>query len=122
MKLAKSLLFGAAALALAAGTAFAHETKATKDRDPGFNALDRDNDGSISQAEAKGNPQLVRKFKEADKDKDGKLSRMEYLTVMTKQDIGKVKEKVSKVVKSDKPKESGTAAGGTAKPADKPAQ
>ena len=98
MKLLKSMIVGAAALAVAAGSAYA-QTKAKdgkKDSDPGFNVLDKDNDGAISQSEAAGNPELAKKFKEADKDGDGKLSRTEYLAVMTKSDARKAKDKVSK--------------------------
>jgi len=113
MKVVKSILLGAAALALAAGSAFAAEDK----KDPGFNALDKNNDGSISRTEAKGNPDLAKKFKEADKNGDGKLSRTEYLTVMTKKDLGTLKDKVTG---GDKDKTS--AAGSTAKPQEKPAK
>jgi len=112
MKLAQSLFFlVAASLALAVGSAYA-EDKIGKDKnDPGFAALDKDKDGYISQAEAKANPELSKKFKEADKDGDGKLSRSEYLAAMTKQDLSTAKGKVEGAMERKDKKEAG--AGGT---------
>lgn len=43
-----------------------------------FKKLDLDGDGSISKAEAAGNEKLMNGFDDADKDRDGKLSRAEY--------------------------------------------
>ncbi len=43
-----------------------------------FKKLDLDGDGSISKAEAAGNEKLMNGFDDADKDRDGKLSRSEY--------------------------------------------
>jgi hypothetical protein len=83
MKLARTALYGAVSLALAAGSAVA----ADKDRDPGFNALDRNNDGWVTRAEATGNPYLSKRFKAADRNNDGKLNRVEYLAAMTKKDL-----------------------------------
>ena len=94
MKLARSALFGVASLALALGPAYGAGSKA-KDNDPGFNALDQNSDGYLSATEAKGNPELAKQFKTADKNHDGKLSRMEYLVVMTKHDLNTVKEKIT---------------------------
>lgn len=92
MRLAKSVLV-ASALALAVGGAYAakDDDKAHK----GFNDMDKDADGMLTRAEAKGNKDLLAKWKEADKNNDGKLSRVEYLTVMAKKDSGTVKEKVT---------------------------
>jgi len=70
----------ASGLALAMGNAFADKTKS----DPGFNALDKNNDGYLTRTEAAKNPDLAKNFKAADKNGDGKLSRTEYLAVMTK--------------------------------------
>src|SRR5207244_7365312 len=83
MRFAKPLVIGASALALAVGYAFADKPA----NDPGFNALDKNNDGYLSRTEAAANPFLAKNFKKADKDGDGKLSRTEYLTVMTKKDL-----------------------------------
>ena len=70
--------------------------------DPGFNALDKDNDGFVSRAEAMGNPNLSKGFKQADKNNDGKLSRAEYLAAMTKQDAKTAKRKVENAVDKNK--------------------
>lgn len=87
----KSMLIGVSAFALAIGSAYAERPK----DDPGFNKLDRNNDGYLSRTEAARNPTLVKNFKQADKDGDGKLSRTEYLAVMTKKDLHTAKEKVT---------------------------
>ena len=99
MRLAQSLFFlVAAALALAVGTARAEDKIGKDDKDPGFNTLDKNNDGYVSRAEALGNPNLSKNFKQADKNNDGKLSRAEYLRAMTAQDLGTAKKKVANAV------------------------
>jgi Ca2+-binding EF-hand superfamily protein len=114
---ARTIIIGASAFALAMGSAFAADNKAKSaktDNDPGFTKLDKDHDGYLSRTEAAANPQLAKRFKEADKDGDGKLSRKEYLTVMTKQDLSKVKQKVSGALdkgKGDKQQPSASAGG-----------
>jgi Ca2+-binding EF-hand superfamily protein len=90
MNIIKPLLI-ASALALAAGPAFAEKSK----DDPGFNKLDRNNDGWLSRTEAAKNSYLRKNFKAADKDGDGKLSRTEYLQIMTKKDVSALKNKVT---------------------------
>lgn len=91
MKFAKSVLV-ASAMALACGVAFAKDDdKEAK----GFNDMDKNADGYITRAEAKGNKELLGKWKEADTNNDGKLSRAEYLKQMAKHDANTVKEKVS---------------------------
>jgi Ca2+-binding EF-hand superfamily protein len=94
MKVARTLLIAGSAIALAVGSAYAADKQAKSD-DPGFNKLDRDGNGQLSRTEAARNSYLVKRFKEADKDGDGKLSRTEYLTVMTKKDLGTVKDKAT---------------------------
>lgn len=89
-----ALAAGTAAV-LAAGAAVAADKQAQKEDDPGFTQLDRNNDGALSRSEAARNPYLVKRFKEADHDGDGKLSRFEYLRVMTAKDVGTIKEKVA---------------------------
>ena len=105
MKFAKTLLIGVSSLAL--GTSAALAADKAKDNDPGFNKLDKNNDGYLSRSEAAKNPYLAKHFKEADKDGDGKLSRTEYLTVMTKKDLKGVKDKVT----GNKDKDSNAATG-----------
>ena len=90
MKIVKPLLI-ASAIALAAGQAFAEKAK----DDPGFNKLDRNNDGWLSRSEAMKNSYLRKNFKAADKDHDGKLSGTEYLEAMTKKDMASLKNKVT---------------------------
>ena len=90
MKIIKPILI-ASALALAAGPAFAEKSN----DDPGFNKLDRNNDGWLSRTEAAKNSYLRKNFKAADKDHDGKLSRTEYLEAMTKKDMASLKNKVT---------------------------
>ena len=71
MKFTKTLVIGVSTFALAVSGALAADTKkdAKKDNDPGFNKLDKNNDGY--------------------------LSRTEYLAVMTKKDLKGVKDKVA---------------------------
>jgi len=90
MNIIKPILI-ASALALAAGPALAEKSN----DDPGFNKLDRNNDGWLSRTEAARNSYLRKNFKAADKDHDGKLSRTEYLQIMTKKDVSALKSKVT---------------------------
>jgi len=112
MRLTQSLFFlVAAALALAVGSGYAEDKIGKDAQDPGFNKLDKNNDGYLSRSEAAANPTLAKKFKEADKDGDGRLSRTEYLTVMTKQDAKTAKKKIENAI--DKNKDKDAASGGT---------
>ena len=95
MKFAKTLLIGVSSLALGTGAALAADKAKEAKNDPGFNKLDKNNDGYLSRSEAAKNPYLAKHFKEADKNGDGKLSRTEYLAVMTKKDLKGVKDKVA---------------------------
>lgn len=52
-------------------------------KEAAFKKLDLDGDGSISKAEAAGNEKLMNGFDDADRDRDGKLSRTEYDNVGT---------------------------------------
>lgn len=122
MRLANSLLI-ASAMALAVGGAYAADKEAkAKDPEPGFNVLDKDNDGYVSRTEAARDKDLAKKFKEADGNNDGKLSRAEYLMVKGKKDLNTAKEKASeavsdvknKVSRDDKPDTS--SAGSTSQP------
>jgi Ca2+-binding EF-hand superfamily protein len=124
MKLAQTLFFlVAAALALAVGSVNAADTKTSKSNspagdkigtdknDPGFNVLDKDHDGYISRTEAARNPALAKKFKDADRNGDGKLSRSEYLMTMTAQDASTAKKKVENAM--DRHDDKKSSAGGT---------
>jgi len=123
MKLAKAV-FLASAMALAVSGAYAAEKQAkAKDPEPGFNVLDKDNDGYVTRAEAARDKGLMQKFKEADGNNDGKLSRAEYLMVKGKKDVSRATEKIKeagrdvkeRVTGGDKP-DTGSSAGATSKP------
>ena len=91
MKLVKSVLV-ASAMALACGGAFAaDDAKQNK----GFNEMDKNADGKLTRTEAKGNKDLTARWKEADSNNDGVVTRAEYLKLMAKVDANTVKEKVS---------------------------
>jgi hypothetical protein len=94
MIFAKSVL-AAAAMALACGAAFAADNDKDNKHHKGFNDMDKNADGKLTRAEAKGNKELLARWKEADSNSDGFLTRTEYLTLMAKVDAHKVKEKVS---------------------------
>jgi EF hand domain-containing protein len=92
MRFAKTVL-AAAAMALACGAAFAADNDNKHHK--GFNDMDKNADGKLTRAEAKGNKELLSRWKEADSNNDGVLTRTEYLKLMAKVDAHKVKEKVS---------------------------
>jgi hypothetical protein len=123
MKVSKSLILGAAALALA-GSAYAADKPekdrtavgnvgaATRSDTSGFAKLDKNNDGYISKAEAAADPVLNKDFTKFDLNNDGKLNRAEYLAASAKEDAVKAKDKVSEKVN----KEPAASTGSTAKP------
>ena len=124
MKLSRSLLIGAAFLLAAGctddksksgaadknndgkinsaeyrtqGAAKPTRTAANKPRpqNAGFNGLDKNSDGYLTRAEARGNPHLASNFKAADRNNDGKLNLAEYRAVMTKSDVKTAKTRVA---------------------------
>lgn len=97
MTLARTL-FAAAALALACGAGYAADADKDNKAHKGFNDMDKNADGKLTRAEAAGNKDLLAKWKNADSNNDGVLTRTEYLTVMAKKDANTVKQAVSKEV------------------------
>ena len=112
MKFAKSLVLGAASLALAVGSAWAADkpldnknadgkvskkeaANASRSEDSGFAKLDKNKDGYISQAEAKGQTELTSNFAKWDMNNDGRINRAEYLAAMAKHDTGRAVDKVA---------------------------
>jgi Ca2+-binding EF-hand superfamily protein len=49
-----------------------------------FTALDANKDGKVTQAEAQKNPAVVQMFAQADKNKDGGLSKDEFMAAFGK--------------------------------------
>ena len=99
MKFATTIVYGAAAFALALGSAYGAGS-GSKDKDPGFNTLDTNHDGQQSAAEAAGSPGLSKNFATADRNHNGYLSRTEYLSVMTKNDFATLKDRLSHALRS----------------------
>ena len=84
-----SLSLPAAALGLVlGGVAYAADV-------PGFNQMDKDNDGQLTRSEAQDNPKLADQFQQVDGDNDGNLSRAEYLAIMGRQDLYKLRENLA---------------------------
>ena len=108
MKFAKSAVLAAAALALAAGSAWAADKEkstvgnVSRSDDSGFAKLDKNKDGYISKAEAKHERELSKNFAKWDLNHDGKINRAEYLAAMAKEDAVKAKDKVSDAMSKDK--------------------
>ena len=111
MKFVKTAVMGIAALALAAGSAFAADadkttdknktniSNATRSEDSTFAKLDVNKDGYITKIEAASDAALTRDFDKFDLNHDGKLNRAEYLAARAKEDT---KSAVDKVTGKDK--------------------
>ena len=82
MKLARTALFGAVALALASGSAVAAGKQKSR-----FDRLDANNDGVITRAEAAGSATVLKDFDRADKNNDGKITRAEYRAAFPSKDV-----------------------------------
>ena len=85
---------------------------ATGEGNASWTKLDKNKDGYISKAEAKGDPELSKNFDKWDLNNDGKLNRAEYLAAMAKEDAVKAKDKISEKISGDK-----SSSGGSSKPA-----
>ena len=112
MKRAPCAWLVAAAAALAFGAIHAAD-KADQDSSakadaPGFNEMDKNNDGFLSKAEGNANPTVKENFAEMDADGDGKLSRGEYLKKMAAQDFRKLREKAAEVIEPDQKSATGS--------------
>lgn len=116
MKFAKSAVLAVAAFALAGGSALAADMQTNKKAasnmsrsdESGFAKLDKNKDGYISKAEAKGERTLSKDFAKWDMNHDGKLNRAEYLAAMAKEDAVSAKDKVSSAFSKDKSSTSST--------------
>lgn len=127
MKIAKTLVLAASALALSVGSAWAADAdkpldnknndgklskkeaaNASRSDSSGFAKLDKNKDGYISKAEAKGEPELTKNFAKWDLNNDGKINRAEYLAAMAKEDTGKAVDKVKEKVSGNKDSSSGS--------------
>lgn len=118
MRFAQSAVFAVAALALAAGSAWAAEKhkstvgNVTRADDSGFAKLDKDKDGYISKTEGLREATLAKGFGTWDMNNDGKLNRAEYLAAMAKEDAVSLKDKVKEKMSS---KDSGSSTGSSSK-------
>jgi Ca2+-binding EF-hand superfamily protein len=91
---------------------------ASRSDDSGFAKLDKNKDGYISKAEAKGNAELAKNFAKWDMNNDGRVNRGEYLAAMAKVDATKVKDKVADKIEDAKDKrEQRDASTGATRPA-----
>jgi hypothetical protein len=68
---------------------------------PGFNEMDKDGDGKLTQSEASANPRLAENFQKVDSDGDGQLSRDEYLAVMGRRDLHTLRENLAEFIKPE---------------------
>jgi hypothetical protein len=126
MTFTKSAVAAFAAFALAAGAAWAADkpmdsknsdgklskkeaANASRSDTSGFAKLDKNKDGYISKAEAKGEAELASSFDKWDMNNDGKINRAEYLAAMAKSDASKVGNKIGDAVK-DKPESASSGA------------
>jgi Ca2+-binding EF-hand superfamily protein len=85
---------------------------ASRSNESGFARLDKNKDGYISKAEAKGESELSANFDKWDLNNDGKINRAEYLAAMAKEDTSNVAGKVK-----DKFSSKDNSTGGSSKPA-----
>lgn len=69
------------ALGLAEAPVFAQDSIRT-DADTHFQQLDTDNKGYLTRSDVAGNPQLAQRFAKFDANKDGKLDRGEFASLI----------------------------------------
>lgn len=131
MKFVKMTVMVASAFALAVGSAWAADadkpmdgkhsdgklskkeaSNASRSDESGFAKLDKNKDGYISKAEAKGEAELTKNFDKWDLNNDGKINRAEYLAAMAKEDTGNLAGKVK-----DKFNSKDNSTGGSSAPA-----
>jgi hypothetical protein len=112
MKFISKAVIGFSALALSVGAAWADN----KDKDATFRSLDRNKDGYITPAEARGKTNLSKDFNTFDLNNDGKLNHAEYVAAVIKDDAVGVKDKVVNKV-DDMKRDNRTAANTSTAPA-----
>ncbi len=89
---------GLASFALLGAPAYAAADKAQR---PGFTELDKNSDGKLSRTEAAGNPVLAKRFAETDDDRDGSVTRVEYLKTMADEDWRNMRENMADFIAPD---------------------
>ena len=100
MRFSRSIMALAALVGAFGAAQGANDKQSTRDL-PGFNQMDKDNDGALTRAEAAGNAELLKRFSEVDSDADGKLSRVEYLKAMARADFRSLREKVADFIEPE---------------------
>ena len=103
-------LFATAILALAL-PAYAQAADPAAERGagdpPGFNELDANRDGVLAADELARNPTLAARARELDADGDGRVTRMEYLRAMAKQDLNTLRQRAAEIIRPDDKPSSG---------------
>lgn len=79
-----------------------------KPEERGFNDLDKNGDGKLSRAEAAGNPRVAKKFAESDADKDGYVTRAEYLKTAAAEDWRNARDNMAEFIRPDEKSSAGS--------------
>lgn len=100
MKIKRTILLPAAALALALGSA--HAAGESQSRDvPNFNQMDKNNDGALTREEAAVHRRLSAHFDQVDDNGDRKLTRAEYLQIRARQDLYSLRDSLAEFINQE---------------------